>query len=468
MLRAKGLAGSLEAVVAGCQRSKAKKGLASSLKAKAKKCLQKQKERAAQWRALYRAKGLAESLGSLVPGCQRSQAKRTLGKSLKVAARKKMLQKKKDRAAKATGPLLGQRVRLVGDAVPATLRNSEHTVLKHWPDTGRVEVLAASSLRQYSTADVYVVTGKEVPAFPDKLPDLRRITDLEKKQALELAGGELKFVQTGQELEAPELQACWLEIVARAHLSGSEKSQHLHWIDCTALQPALALPVSDLKPEAGELKELLARLTPLKASKTAELVLCPVHSPGHWTLLSLEKTDSGLWTVDFWDSLVPASAGGHTVASQTLTVLQYCLKPAGPSLTEAPQPRCYVRQTDAWSCGVWVLQTAEMLLRRFRGEGVRARAHSQTDRVALMNRWLSMLKTFQARQKPEKPPLPPPVGPPPVPGQPAPEPLPLSDYAPSGGPAKWGCSRCKYSQTGCDRCNPYKAKAKADKDLRKS
>ncbi len=419
------------------------------------------KERAAHWRVQFKSKGLAGSLGALVPGCQKRHPKMSLGKTLK-AALKKAVKKKTERAAKADGPLVGQRVRLVSEATPATLKNSEQTVLKHWLKPGRVEVMAAGSLRQFSTGDIYVLTGKEVPGFEDKLPDLRKVVDSQKREAIALAGGELQFVQTGQQLESPELQASWLEIVARLQQKDSETRKHLHWIDCTALQPALCLPQVDLQPDKAELQELLKVLAPVKASKTAELILCPVHSPGHWTLLSLEKADTGAWTVTFWDSLVPGSARGHTAASRTLAVLQTCLKPEGPELTEAPQASCYVRQTDGWSCGVWVLQTAEMLVRQLRGEGRRAWSTTLADRVSQMNKWLASLKTWQNRQKP---PLPPPVGPPPHPVQPGGEPLPLADPMPL--PDKWGCSRCKHSQAGCDRCNPYKIRAKADRDNRK-
>ena len=98
--------------------------------------------------------------------------------------------------------------------------------------------------------------------------------------------------------------------------------------------------------------------------------------------------------------------------------------------------------------------SAEQMIRQLRGEGLRMMDCALSDQRASFNKYLQAVKIYKQQQEGKAapavppPPLPPPADPPEQlsVGQPA--------HLPSG---SFGCSKCRWSETGCLQCNPAKA-----------
>ena len=107
-----------------------------------------------------------------------------------------------------------------------------------------------------------------------------------------------------------------------------------------------------------------------------------------------------------------------------------------------------------------VLAFSEQLIRQLRGEGVRIVDTGLPDLRSNLNKYLKALMKHKHQQDSKAAP---PPGPPPLP-PPAEEPeqevataIPLSLGQPAHLPSKvLGCSKCRYSVSGCLQCNAAK------------
>ena len=188
---------------------------------------------------LLQIKPLVASAGAALPGSQKKAKKRTKEHgskkhgSLSVArkaARRKMKEKRQkakaaaEAAEAAAGPMAGSLVRLTGQSVSKLHWNLTARCLKHWQAEGEVLVQGpgSSQLRLKALA-VYELNSKEAGqlAMPDIL-GLRTVTDAEKQAACTAAGGQIRLLQPGAQMEAPEMTACWHEVMARARRAKDE------------------------------------------------------------------------------------------------------------------------------------------------------------------------------------------------------------------------------------------------------
>ena len=254
-----------------------------------------------------------------------------------------------------------------------------------------------------------------------------------------------------------------------------------------------------LSPEAVSL---------LQDTKRATLLLAVVQSqpPRHWSLLALERQKGSQQVeVRYYDTL--PSQASYNEASAVLKVLLQVAKQEHKPL---PAPVSQLRQSDGFSCGLWLLLYLEKEWRQWLGESPQPLPKDLHARTSQLNRWLQCLlrtrqlaKLQQKGQKSDKP-GPPPEAPktgsaeqpdlsvsPPGSGLPAaaktdstdkPD---LSVSTPGSGLAPaaaktgkadktdkaFGCDKCGFVLAGCMLCNKtqflnYKAsqeaKAKAE------
>ena len=127
-----------------------------------------------------------------------------------------------------------------------------------------------------------------------------------------------------------------------------------------------------------------------------------------------------------------------------------------------------------WSCGLHCLAELESELRLWRGEGRWLVSREPwADKLSNLNKFYQTIQGFKAKllakaagAKAKAPaPLPPPAGSHPcdvalmsliaAPSVPPPSAPPVDDTS------EWGCGRCRFTRTGCDRCNPHQVAAKA-------
>ena len=290
---------------------------------------------------------------------------------------------------------------------------------------------------------------------------------MQKMVGLTAAGGQVQLLQGGALLESAELQAGIQEILCR---SGPPSPGSLVSLLPQSWEPLLLAHQSD---PAGpdfqfQLKEVLVQLAwAINGHEQADnacLILLPVHckAPLHWTLLSLfRQQGSNIFQVQYWDPLHLPAAGSKLAAQASLKVLVQILGSARVSATVLPEPAGSRKQVDGWSCGLWVLLFSEQLIRQLRGEGVRIVETSLPELRANLNKYLQALMKYKQLQDSRAAPAP---GPPPLP-PPAEEPeeadataIPLSLGQPAHLPSKvLGCSKCRYSVSGCLQCNAAKA-----------
>ena len=125
----------------------------------------------------------------------------------------------------------------------------------------------------------------------------------------------------------------------------------------------LSWPAFDARTlSPGDQKEYSENIQTLSQ---ALLVLAPVHTenPQHWTLLSARRQSRDQpWQLEYEDSLPAQTDVGYQAATRIARRL--FLLPEGQQLPKSLPGD----QKDGWSCGLIVLQKAEMHIRRFRGE----------------------------------------------------------------------------------------------------
>ncbi len=308
---------------------------------------------------------------------------------------------------------------------------------------------AAGADRTYRLDEVHVLTGEECKPLPAFLQDHRQVTRKEKHYALELAGGQVHLLADSAMMESAEVLACLPELLLRARLAKCPFVDSTCIVDAVAMQPALALPPSELSSTSPLLTGLRQSTLPIRNCSVEDcLLFCPVHcaEPPHWTLLCLERV-SGVWSVFHYDSCLPPLAGSETQAAKCLLVLTLALE--APATLGLPETVCHEQQFDGWSCGYHCLAAADSHYRKWRGEGRSGCLEKPTALKEKLNKWLTSVRTALPR-----PPAAAAPAPLPAPATHA-EPLPLADLTSAD---NWGCSRCRYSKRGCQSCNPYKFK----------
>ena len=211
--------------------------------------------------------------------------------------------------------------------------------------------------------------------------------------------------------------------------------------------PFLSAFISRLGPKAGSEHELLeARASAMDLLNRAELVLIPLwgDAPGHWTLLALQRSGSGIPEPAF-PAAAPASRGTarpndphkamRLLARQEETALileqsrRQLLQPAGECAwtaryyetlkrchagcwgvgqallqqlglkVEMPDVRENRSRQQASDCGFWVLHHIEEESRRQRGEGAWTQAYDLNHRVELVQGIVKKLKLAEERVK---------------------------------------------------------------------
>lgn len=278
---------------------------------------------------------------------------------------------------------------------------------------------------------------------------------------------QVDLYQFGQLVTDDQLLAGWREISSRL-----KPGSAVRWV--TPAQSKLAA-------ETGAVCKAMEDF--LADSKT--LLLVPIHSsaPQHWTLLSLSKAGSSKEEqpeVQYFDTLKMQPETAKAAASTVLQVLQ--------TETELPVPCNRFHQSDGFSCGLWCLQYMERQAREFLGCSqstwqtvgeLSQKLQSWQEAVLKQKSLDKAAKALEAKKAAEKqpeaelPPLPPPEQPPPD-----------SSKAEEAGKTKkkgkvaqtklqlgwdeqFGCSKCKYSKTGCLACNPAKMLRWAEKQAGK-
>ena len=116
------------------------------------------------------------------------------------------------------------------------------------------------------------------------------------------------------------------------------------------------------------------------------------------------------------------------------------------------------------------LAELESELRLWRGEGRWLVSREPwADKLKNLNKFFQIIQGFKAKLLAKAKAAPPPL-PPPAVSHPGDVALVSLIAAPSVPPpsaphvddtSEWGCGRCRFTRTGCDRCNPHKVAAKA-------
>ena len=197
--------------------------------------------------------------------------------------------------------------------------------------------------------------------------DYRRVRAPHKNRCLSNSGGQLQKYKIGTYLESPELCAGIWEILLRAAQAGDAwPPARVQLVDPIISASAIvgSNAVDDLlHPTRTMVADLHQHGEPF-------LIIIPVHStePLHWTVLMISRCDKPQLQILYYDPL-PAQAAQS--ASNALAIAQlFCqwlpgLREALPLALDSADGS---RQTDGWSCGLWVLMRIEHAVRMFHGE----------------------------------------------------------------------------------------------------
>lgn len=222
--------------------------------------------------------------------------------------------------------------------------------------------------------------------------------------------------------------------------------------------------------------ELASQINQSRAADGSVCILVPIHSESqHYTLLViLQAKQMQPVTVQYFETLFPENIVSRQHADQCL---EFVCKALEVSTCQLPV-RCNIRkQTDGWSCGLWVLVYAEIAIRRLVLRQPR-RATPSTVELAIsrLNVWCQLMQKLQHARNPPKPsspnelpPVPPPLSdPPPLPPPAVSPPAGTAPTGPEIDRQRWGCSRCRHSSGGCISCNPGKAETYMQRKGRKT
>ncbi|CAE7488170.1 unnamed protein product [Symbiodinium sp. CCMP2592] len=138
--------------------------------------------------------------------------------------------------------------------------------------------------------------------------------------------------------------------------------------------------------------------------------------------------DSPEAKVRYYDTL-PGEAAYKEASAVLKVLLQTAKKQAQP----LPAPVSLLRQTDGFSCGLWVLLYMEQEWRRWMGEAPQPLLKDLPARSSQLNRWIQLLLRGKelARQKESQ----------------------QQDSQTAGDTIVFGCAHCSFALSGCLRCN---------------
>ncbi|CAE7348037.1 unnamed protein product, partial [Symbiodinium microadriaticum] len=367
--------------------------------------------------------------------------------------------------AAVQGALFGKTARVIRDMAPASLRGLE-VVCRKQTDS---HVLVQQRDRQewVEQADISLDVGVRLFPLQLDIESFPAVAAREEAAAL----GDLQLYSFGDLLTDSQL------------LAGIRVSREMSYRLSAGSQPdslCLLLPAEAkllLRQGAAGLKAETASLLQDRERASLHITVVQSQPPRHWSLLVLEKP-RGSQTVSkvrYYDTLPgPAS---YKEASGILKVL---LQAARQEQQPLPAPVSKLRQSDGFSCGLWVLLYLEQEWRRWLAEPPQALPTDIQVRSSQLNRWLQCLlrtrelarlerqtdssvsERREAEQKidssatpesqpaqhkadstapEEPPPMPPPAGPPPETD---------SDELDK----TFGCEKCGFVLAGCMLCSP--------------
>ena len=169
-------------------------------------------------------------------------------------------------------------------------------------------------------------------------------------------------------------------------------------------------------------------------------------APEHWTLLSLASEPGQTVRCKYFETLPEASHNATVAAQAALSMIV--------AEAQLPARTNRHRQTDAFSCGLWILQYAEREVREFLNLSQGPFEPSVERQSAKLVLWQAALVKEQNKAKAVSqldsapPPLPPPAEAPPQ--------AEAAKAVPDArsGSRTFGCSKCRMAVSGCKRLQP--------------
>ena len=434
------------------------------------------KELVKQWRQKAGAKAQSKALEAVVPQASKTgKTRKKASARMKLSHWKKMKKKQAKKAAAAKqaqaeekdkseqAVWCGAVGRVVGETAEPALQGQVVTVQKV-KGSKLLCLLPGQNSQWISKADLECPVVTQA-ARQTMAP--RQLKEAAKQSYQHRPEQQIAVYKLGQLVTDDQLLAGWDEI-------------------CRRLQPGSAVRCvtpaeSKLAAEEGLLSQAMADFQ----ADSKSLLLVPIHSagPNHWSLLALRKTGkTGSSTdeaeIQYFDSLKVQAETAKEAASK---VLQTCFQ----AEKQLPAPINRFHQADGFSCGLWCLQYMERQVREFLGcsqstwqtaaelsQKLKSWQEAVLKEKALHKAAETVLaKLAEAKEADsEKPPLPPPDAPPPDTSQPEETGKkkkkgkgPVENIL--GFDQQFGCSKCKYAQTGCKDCNPAKMLRWAEKQL---
>ncbi|CAE7232296.1 unnamed protein product [Symbiodinium sp. CCMP2592] len=368
-----------------------------------------------EWRQQQASKTKKQALQSVVPKVGQKKAKKKADRKKPSQVKK---QQKKDQAKKAQrraaepgseGHLHGKQARVIGDLAPLLGK-----IVVCGKQTDSQVLINADGVHEWvSHTDITLdVRDRQFPL----VLDFESFPSAAASEEAAASAKDLRLYKHEELLTDSQLDAGIREMSYRfSH--GAEPAS------LCVLRPA-------------EAKQLIQTHTLKAAAKTAMdsqagLVLAVVQSqpPRHWSLLVVETVrDSPEAKVRYYDTL-PGEAAYKEASAVLKVLLQTAKKQAQP----LPPPVSLLRQTDGFSCGLWVLLYMEQEWRRWMGEAPQPLLKDLPARSSQLNRWIQLLLRGKelARQKESQ----------------------QQDSQTAGDTIVFGCAHCSFALSGCLRCN---------------
>ena len=172
-------------------------------------------------------------------------------------------------------------------------------------------------------------------------------------------------------------------------------------------------------------------------------------APEHWTLLSLASEPGQTVRCRYFETLPEASHNATVAAQAALSMIV--------AEAQLPARTNRHRQTDGFSCGLWILQYAEREAREFLNLSQGPFESSVERQSAKLVLWQAALAKEQNKAKAvsQLDSAPPPLPPPPE----APPQAEAAEAVPDvqARSRTFGCGKCRMAVSGCKDCNPAKA-----------
>jgi hypothetical protein len=287
-------------------------------------------DRAANWRtelarkrdlegALWPSRGKATSARAAKKHLKKALAGKLWTKASKSKVDRKALKDKEQAKAKAaaapptvpeaaSSTWAGQRVRVTLPTAGVLWQNTEGTV-KRLTAADKAEVFlvgAASVKAEFSLKGLVLLDGTEKPPLAPF--SLKKLLGLEKAAAIDAAGGELRFVGPGDQLEHPELAVGWELVKARGRQCGDNTNSCLYF-EPAVMEVVYHTATGTASPEeaAEHTAEWTKAVNGLLGGRA--LIVVPIREAGHWTLLLLNRSENGQWAPAYYDSLPYPGSG---------------------------------------------------------------------------------------------------------------------------------------------------------------